>query len=152
MLLKDKVALVTGAARGIGKSIAGRLVSEGASVALVDIDEQALRKTAAELKTGTIQTGSYACDVADFEQVNRVVEKVVSDFGRLDILVNNAGITRDGLLMRMKPEDWDLVLAVNISAVGYSDHTMFSDDSLFKVHTLSRSQHIRDLPKGSPTV
>ena len=114
MILKDQVALITGAARGIGKVIAARLAREGASVAIIDIDGEKARKTASELKFGSLRAVSYTCDVADPGEVKKVVAKVVRDLGRIDILVNNAGITRDGLLMRMKPEEWDLVLAVNL--------------------------------------
>ena len=114
MRLKNQVALITGAARGIGKAIAARLAREGASVAIVDIDGEQARKTASEFESESLRAVSYTCNVADPGEVDRLVKKVVSDLGRIDILVNNAGITRDGLLMRMKPEDWDLVLAVNL--------------------------------------
>ena len=114
MILSNQVALITGAARGIGKGIAERLSSEGASVAIVDIDGEAAKATAGELKSDNSETAAYSCNVADFDQVDEVVGRVIADFGRLDILVNNAGVTRDGLLMRMKPEDWDLVLQVNL--------------------------------------
>jgi 3-oxoacyl-[acyl-carrier protein] reductase len=114
MILKDQVALITGAARGIGKAIAARLACEGASVAIIDIDGEQARKTALELECESLRAVPYTCDVADPGEANKVVKKVVSDLERIDILVNNAGITRDGLLMRMKPEEWDLVLAVNL--------------------------------------
>jgi len=114
MRLKNQVALITGAARGIGKAIAFRLAREGAFVAVVDVDGEQARKTASEIEFESLQAGFYTCDVADPGKVNELVEKVMNDLGRIDILVNNAGITRDGLLMRMKPEDWDLVLAVNL--------------------------------------
>jgi len=94
--------------------VAVRLAAEGASIAVVDIDGESARQTADQLKTDFSQAAAYCCDVADFEQVNEVVKKVTSEFGRLDILINNAGITRDSLLVRMKPEDWDLVLKVNL--------------------------------------
>ena len=114
MLLKNQVALITGAARGIGKAVAARLAAEGATVILVDIDGGAAAATAAELAAKGIRTESFACDVSNPVQVEEVVGKAVEKLDRLDILINNAGITRDGLLMRMKPEDWDLVLAVNL--------------------------------------
>lgn len=115
MVLKDQTALITGGARGIGKAIAGRLAADGADIALVDIDLDQAEKTAAEISgTTRRRCAAYKCNVSDPEQVSGVVNKVVGDFGRLDILVNNAGITRDTLIMRMKPEDWDLVLAINL--------------------------------------
>ena len=114
MRLKNQVALITGAARGIGKAIAARLAREGASVAIVDIDGEQARKTASELESESLRAASYTCNVADPGEVDEVVKKVAGELGRIDILVNNAGITRDSLLMRMKPEEWDLVLAVNL--------------------------------------
>jgi len=112
--LKEKVALVTGGARGIGKTIAGRFTAEGARIALCDIDLDSARSAAEELSGGG-EVRAYPMNVADENSVGKAVEAVVSDFGRIDVLVNNAGITRDGLLMRMKREDWDAVLAVNLT-------------------------------------
>ena len=114
MLLENQVALVTGGARGIGRGIAGRLAAEGAAVAIVDIDGPAAGTAAVEIGATGARAASYVCDVRDSGQVLEVVDRVVADFGRLDVLVNNAGVARDGLLMRMKPEDWDLVLAINL--------------------------------------
>ncbi len=116
MVLKDRTALITGAARGIGKAIALRLAVDGADIAVVDIDLAQAEKTAAQIaeKTGR-KTAAYRCDVADQGQAAEVVKQVVRQFGTLDVLVNNAGITRDGLLMRMKPADWDLVLSINLT-------------------------------------
>ncbi len=116
MVLKDRTALITGAARGIGKAIALRLAADGADIAVVDIDLAQAEKTAVEIaeKTGR-KTAAYRCDVADPGQAAEVVKQVVRQFGTLDVLVNNAGITRDGLLMRMKPGDWDLVLSINLT-------------------------------------
>jgi 3-oxoacyl-[acyl-carrier protein] reductase len=114
MVLKDQVAVVTGGARGIGKAVASRLAKEGASVVIVDIDSDAARETAAGLKSELTKSVAYGCDVSQFDEVSEVVDKVIAEFGRLDILVNNAGITRDNLLMRMKPEDWDLVIRINL--------------------------------------
>ena len=114
MRLKNQVALITGAARGIGKAIAVRLAREGASVAIVDIDGEQARKTVSEFESESLRAVSYTCDATDPGEVKGLVKKVISDLGRIDILVNNVGITRDGLLMRMKPEDWDLVLTVNL--------------------------------------
>jgi 3-oxoacyl-[acyl-carrier protein] reductase len=115
MRLKNQVALITGGARGIGKGIAARLADEGALLALVDIDGEAAARTAKELEGPSGENLACSCDVSNFAQVSEVVDRVVEKFGRLDILINNAGITRDGLIMRMKPEDWDLVLKVNLT-------------------------------------
>ncbi len=115
MSLQDQVALITGSARGIGKTVAARLAAEGAAVVILDIDGELAGRTAAELgERHGVRAASFACDVSDFDQVSAVLDQVVEQFGRLDILVNNAGITRDSLLMRMKPEDWDLVLRINL--------------------------------------
>jgi 3-oxoacyl-[acyl-carrier protein] reductase len=117
-ILKGKVAVVTGAARGIGRMIAVRFAQEGADVAFTDLkrDEnmESLEKELADL--GVKGTG-YVSDASDYEQAHQVAEKVVEDFGKIDILVNNAGITRDTLLMRMDEEMWDLVIKVNLKSV-----------------------------------
>ncbi|MBW7996281.1 MAG: 3-oxoacyl-[acyl-carrier-protein] reductase [Candidatus Glassbacteria bacterium] len=115
MVLKEQTALITGGARGIGKAIAERLAADGADIAVVDIDLEQARSTASSIAESTgRKTEAYKCDVSDFGRVGEVVNKIVSAFGSIDILVNNAGITRDSLLMRMKPEDWDIVLAINL--------------------------------------
>ncbi len=116
-LLDGKVALITGAARGIGKAIALKYASEGASVAFTDlvIDEIA-QETVAQLEALGVQVKAYASNAADFEATQVVVEQVVADFGRIDILVNNAGITKDGLVMRMSEAQWDAVIAVNMKS------------------------------------
>ena len=114
--LKDKIALVTGAARGIGRAIALELARSGASVAVVDIDEQSAAAVSGELASLGVRAKAYRCDVSDLAAVERMVEEFLRDFGRVDILVNNAGITRDTLLLRMKEEEWDLVLRVNLKS------------------------------------
>jgi len=114
MVLQNQVALVTGGARGIGKGVASRLAAEGADLVLVDIDAATAGQTAAALGGPGRHIG-LACDVSNAEQVSSVVDQVIDKYGRLDILINNAGITRDNLIMRMKPEDWDLVLRVNLT-------------------------------------
>jgi 3-oxoacyl-[acyl-carrier protein] reductase len=114
MTLEGKCAVVTGAGRGIGKAIAGRLASLGAAVAIVDIDGETARTTAAEIASTGVTAVGYELDITDAEAVLDVFKKIVSDLGGLDILVNNAGLTRDNLLLRMTPDDWDLVMKVNL--------------------------------------
>ncbi len=117
MELKGQVAFVTGGARGIGRSIAGELASKGARIALGDLNLEDAAATAEALRAGGADCAAYGLDVSRAEDVEKAFEAVKNNFGRLDILVNNAGITRDGLLMRMKPEDWDMVINVNLRSV-----------------------------------
>ncbi len=116
-LLEGKVAIVTGAARGIGKAVALKFASEGANVAFTDlvIDEKGLA-TQQELEALGVKAKGYASNAADFEETHNVVAEIVKDFGRIDILVNNAGITKDGLMMRMSEAQWDAVLSVNLKS------------------------------------
>ena len=116
-LLDGKVALITGAARGIGKAIALKFAAEGASVAFTDlvIDDIA-KETVAQLEAFGVKVKAYASNAADFEATQDVVAQVEADFGRIDILVNNAGITKDGLVMRMSEQQWDAVIAVNMKS------------------------------------
>ena len=116
-LLEGKVAIITGAARGIGKAIALKFASEGANVAFTDlvIDENALA-TQQELEALGVKAKGYASNAANFEETHTVVAEIVKDFGRVDILVNNAGITKDGLMMRMSESQWDAVLNVNLKS------------------------------------
>ncbi len=111
-----RVAVVTGAARGIGAATAGRLASEGAAVAVLDLDESQAAKTAAGLsdRDGPARAIGVGCDVTDASSVQAVVDRVVAELGGLHVLVNNAGITRDNLLFRMSEDDWDSVLAVHL--------------------------------------
>jgi len=111
---QDKVALVTGASRGIGKSISLALAKKGAKIVAVDIDLAATEETVAELKTLGVDAVAVQGNVTNPDDVDSMVQKAVEAFGRIDILVNNAGITRDALLLRMKDEDWDAVLTVNL--------------------------------------
>ena len=113
-LLENRVAVVTGAGRGIGEAIARRLAGEGAVVAVCDVMLENAQQVAASLTRSGTKAGAYAVNVTDSKQVTEVCDKIVADFGRVDILVNNAGITRDGLLLRMSDEDWDAVLGVNL--------------------------------------
>ncbi len=112
--LQGKVALVTGAARGIGQAIAVRLAADGADLALCDLQLDWLEETAQKVRAAGRKAATYAADVADSQAVQETVQKTVADLGRLDILVNNAGITKDGFLLRMSDEDWDRVLNINL--------------------------------------
>ena len=116
-LLEGKVAVVTGAARGIGKAIALKFAQEGANIAFTDlvIDENGLA-TQAEIEALGVKAKGYASNAANFEETHNVVAEIVKDFGRIDILVNNAGITKDGLMMRMSEGQWDAVLNVNLKS------------------------------------
>ena len=125
MLLTGKTALITGAARGIGKQIALVYAREGANIAFTDLElnEQA-QATRDEIAALGVKVQFYSSDAADFEAAHKVVEQVIADFGRLDILVNNAGITRDTLLMRMTEEQWDQVIQVNLKSAFNFTHAV----------------------------
>jgi len=112
--LKGQVALVTGASRGLGRAIAVALAGAGARVACVARDTGKLAETLAEITSAGGEGDTYACDVSDSDEVNKVVDAVVEKWERLDILVNNAGITRDTLLLRMQDDQWDDVIATNL--------------------------------------
>lgn len=114
MLLKDKVAIITGSARGIGKEIALTFAREGAGVVCVDINLDILAETEKEISALGAQVLSIACDVTKSNEVEQAVNKTLDKFKKIDILISNAGITADALLVRMKEEDWDRVLAVNL--------------------------------------
>ena len=117
-LLEGKVALITGGARGIGKSLALRFAAEGASVAVSDLkyDEQ-MQQTESEIQAFGVKAKGYASNASSLQDSEKLAEDVINDFGRIDILINNAGITRDNLLMRLTEQDWDLVMAVNLKSV-----------------------------------
>ena len=117
-LLEGKVALITGASRGIGKAIALKFAAEGAAIAFTDI--KIIEETVTELEALGVKVKAYASNAADYAQTHATVEQVLADFGRIDILVNNAGITRDGLMLRMDEAQWDAVINVNLkSAYNY---------------------------------
>ena len=115
MRLKDKVALVTGSAQGIGFSIASLYASEGAHIIVCDVNEDLAKQSASELeKKYNIKTLALKMNVVQFAECEEVVQKIMDKFGRIDILVNNAGITKDNLVMRMSDMEWDAVIAVNL--------------------------------------
>ncbi|MBQ8047163.1 MAG: 3-oxoacyl-[Prevotella sp.] len=116
-LLEGKTALITGAARGIGKGIALKFASEGANIAFTDlvIDENG-KETEALIQALGVKAKGYASNAANFADTEDVVKQVKEDFGSIDILVNNAGITKDGLMLRMTEQQWDAVIAVNLKS------------------------------------
>lgn len=117
-LLEGKVALITGASRGIGKAIAIRYAQEGCNIAFSDVRrDENMELCEKELLTLGVKAKGYASNAASFEDSEKLVETVANDFGGIDILVNNAGITRDNLLMRMQEKDWDLIMDVNLKSV-----------------------------------
>lgn len=116
-LLDGKVALITGAARGIGKAIAMKFASEGADVAFTDlVINEAGEQTVKDIEAFGHKVRAYASNAANFEETHNVVNQFLADFGRIDILVNNAGITKDGLMLRMTEAQWDAVLNVNLKS------------------------------------
>lgn len=117
MRFKDKISIVTGASQGIGESIALALAEEGGEVILVDIQKDKLEDVVRKIESAGGRAASFEANVARLGDVESVVDAVVRSRGRIDHLVNNAGITRDGLLVRMKEEDWDSVLGVNLKGV-----------------------------------
>lgn len=116
-LLEGKVALITGAARGIGKALALRFAEEGADIAITDLEyNDVMAETVSQIAAFGTRVKGYASDASNFEATEAVVAEIVKDFGRIDVLVNNAGITKDGLMMRMTEAQWDKVLTVNLKS------------------------------------
>ncbi len=117
-ILENKTALITGAARGIGRSIVLAFAAEGADVAFTDLKvDEAAEALLEELKTFGVKAKAYASDASSLESSEELVKQVLADFGKVDILVNNAGITRDNLLLRLSEMDWDLVIKVNLKSI-----------------------------------
>ena len=114
MILKDKIAIITGGARGIGKAVALRLAKEGSDIAIGDVNLEALEESKKEIESTGRAVLTDKLDVTNPEDVQKFVQKVLDKFGKINILINNAGITRDGLLVRMNSADWDAVLNVNL--------------------------------------
>jgi 3-oxoacyl-[acyl-carrier protein] reductase len=117
MQLKDKVALITGAAQGIGKAIAIVMAKEGASIIVSDVNLELAEQTSNELSGMGAKAIPSKMNVADLAEVEARVKKGIEELGKIDVLVNNAGITKDALLVRMKKEDWDAVISVNLNGV-----------------------------------
>jgi 3-oxoacyl-[acyl-carrier protein] reductase len=117
-LLEGKTAVITGAARGIGRQIAVSMAKEGANIAFTDLKmDENMESLEKELNGMGIKAKAYASDASDFDDTNKVAAEIHKEFGSIDILVNNAGITRDTLLMRMNEETWDMVIKVNLKSV-----------------------------------
>lgn len=114
MKLEGKVAIITGGARGIGKQIAIELAKQGAHCVLCDVIEEELKSAAVEIERLGVQSLPITLDVSNFSQCEQMINKVIDKFKKIDILINNAGITKDGLLLRMKEEEWDAVISVNL--------------------------------------
>ncbi len=117
MIFKDKVTVVTGASQGIGETIARDFAAEGAVVVLVDIQKEKLEAVASSIKAAGGRASVREANVAAFAQAEAAAASVVQEFGKIDHLINNAGITRDNLLLRMKEEEWDAVVAVNLKGI-----------------------------------
>ncbi|MCK4860034.1 MAG: 3-oxoacyl-[acyl-carrier-protein] reductase [Candidatus Omnitrophica bacterium] len=116
-MLKDKLALITGGGQGIGREIACLFAQQGANIAIFDVREDAIKEVIAQTVSLGKQGLGMCVDVSKFAEVEKGIQKVVDKFGKISILVNNAGITRDALLLRMKEEDWDKVLNINLKGV-----------------------------------
>ena len=133
---KGKIAVITGASRGIGRSIALALAAEGAKIVAVDLDLTATEAVVAELRGQGAEAVAVVGNVTSADDAEKMIDAAVQAFGRVDILVNNAGITRDGLLIRMKEEDWDAVLTVNLKGA------FLCTKAVSKVMTRQRSGRI----------
>ena len=133
MLLEGKVAVITGGARGIGREIGLTLAKEGADIVICDINMELAAKTQQEIESIGRRSLSVLTDVTNFSHAEETVNKTLDKFQKIDILINNAGITRDGLLLRMKEEDWDMVLSVNLK--GTFNFTKAASKVMIKQHS-----------------
>lgn len=122
--IKDAVVIVTGSGRGIGRAIAEKFAAHGARVVITDIDAATAEQTAADLAKTGAETMAMACDVSQYAQAEALANKTVEKWGRIDVLVNNAGITMDGLFLRMKPEQWQKVIDVNLTGTYNCTHAV----------------------------
>ncbi len=141
--LQDQVAVITGSARGIGKEIATVLAAAGARVVICDIDAETTKTTAAELAADGAETLAVACNVTKKADIESLIQTVTDTYGKIDIWVNNAGITRDNLMLRMKEEDWDLVLDINLKG------TFLCSQAISKVMMKQRSGKIVNIASVS---
>ncbi len=133
--IKDQVVIITGAGRGIGRTTAEVFASQGAKIVISDIDEDVCREAAEHVGKSGVQVMHYVCNITNREQVDAMMQAVVDKFGRIDTLVNNAGITKDGLFLRMKPEQWDFIINVNLNGTYNCSHAAV--------------QHMRKTKQGS---
>ena len=154
-LLEGKVALVTGAARGIGKAIALRFASAGADVAFTDlVINEAAEQTLAEIAAYGVKAKAYASNAASFDEAHEVVKQVVEEFGHLDVLVNNAGITKDGLMMRMSEAQWDAVINVNLKSAFnfiHAERPLWHVNAEDRLSICRRSWVFRVMPASATT-
>ena len=121
-LLSGKVALITGASRGIGKAIALKFASEGADIAFTDLVIN--QDTVKEFEDTGVKVRAFKSDAADYNSAHAVVEQIMNDFGKIDIMVNNVGITQDGLILRMNEEQWDSVITANLKSAFNFTHAI----------------------------
>ncbi|MCP3659831.1 MAG: 3-oxoacyl-[acyl-carrier-protein] reductase [Bacteroidetes bacterium] len=116
-LVKDKISLITGASRGIGRAIALKLAENGSHIAFTYLSsEQKAKNLEEEIKKLGVKVKAYKCDASNFDDCTQLIDSIIKDFERIDVLVNNAGITRDNLLLRMSEEDWDKVITTNLKS------------------------------------
>lgn len=126
-MLKDKVAVVTGGSRGLGRAIALKLAENGANIAVVYAgNEQAANEACEQISQHSVKVKAYRCDVSDFEATKELTAQIISDFGGIDILVNNAGIVRDGLTLHMKEDDFDAVIDTNLKGAFFMIKNCYS--------------------------